>query len=269
MLWGKIIGGAAGFAVGGPVGAVMGAALGHAADTGLLPNMRSALQNFMPSGDSGASPLNTARFAAMLGNRDQVFAIAAVTLSAKLAKVDGPVNRQEIDAFKRVFHIPPQNVVEVGRMFDAARKSAGGFEPYAQELALAFEADNRAVLEEVLRALFAIARADGPIDQRETRFLAEVHRLLRLDRFAWETAQRGTADRAARDTRTDDPYVELGLTRSASDTALREARKRLMREFHPDGLAARGVPPEFIARATERAARINAAWDRIKRERGL
>jgi hypothetical protein len=38
---------------------------------------------------------------------------------------------------------------------------------------------------------------------------------------------------------------------------------------HPDTLAARGVPAEFIARANEKVARINAAWDRIKRERGL
>jgi DnaJ like chaperone protein len=50
---------------------------------------------------------------------------------------------------------------------------------------------------------------------------------------------------------------------------VREARKRLMRENHPDSLASRGVPPEFVARATERAARVNAAWDRIKRERRL
>ena len=42
-----------------------------------------------------------------------------------------------------------------------------------------------------------------------------------------------------------------------------------MRENHPDGLAARGVPPEFVRRATEKVAGINAAWDRIKRERGL
>jgi len=50
---------------------------------------------------------------------------------------------------------------------------------------------------------------------------------------------------------------------------LRVAWKRLMRENHPDSLAARGVPQEFIARASEKVARINAAWDRIKRERNL
>jgi DnaJ like chaperone protein len=248
----------------------MGAALGHAADSGAIPQIQKGLKGFLPGGMGNASaPLNSARLAAMLGQREQLFAIAAVTLSAKLAKSDGPVNRAEIDAFKRAFHVPPQNVPTVGRLFDEARKSANGYEPFAEELALAFEADNRVVLEEVLRSLFTIARADGPLNAAETRFLTDVHRLMRLDRFAWDQAMRGTHDRARPSADDADPYMELGLTRSATNEALREARKRLMRENHPDSLAARGVPPEFVARATERAARVNAAWDRIKRERGL
>ena len=269
MLWGKIIGGVAGFAVGGPAGAIMGAALGHAADSGALPQIRKGLKSFVPGGSgSSSAPLNSARLAAMLGQRDQLFAIAAVTLSAKLAKCDGAVNRQEIDAFKRAFHVPPQNLTLVGRLFDEARTTPKGFEPFADELALAFEADNRVLLEEVLRSLFVIARADGPLNPAETNFLAEVHRRLRLDRYAWDQAMNNEGSRA-RSSSDGDPYAELGLTRKATNDELREARKRLMRENHPDSLAARGVPPEFVARATERAARVNAAWDRIKRERGL
>ncbi|MCB8876586.1 TerB family tellurite resistance protein [Acidisoma silvae] len=268
MLWGKIIGGVAGFAVGGPAGAIMGAALGHAADAGAIPQIQKTLRGFN-GGRFGASsaPLNSARLAAMLGQRDQLFAIAAVSLSAKLAKCDGPVNRAEIDAFKRAFHIPPQNVPLVGRLFDEARSSPQGFEPFAEELALAFD-DNRVVLDEVLRSLFVIARADGPVNAAETRFLKEVHQLLRLDRFAWDQAMNNQS-RAARGSDEGDAYAELGLTRAATNEELREARKKLMRENHPDSLASRGVPPEFVARATERAARVNAAWDRIKRERGL
>ena len=205
----------------------------------------------------------------MLGHRDQLFAIAAVTLSAKLAKCDGPVNRAEIDAFKAAFHVPPQNVPTVGRLFDEARKSASGYEPFAEELALAFEADNRVLLEEVLRSLFVIARADGGLNAAETRFLGDVHRLLRLDQFAWDQAKGGQQDRARPSQEESDPYQVLGLTRGATSEQLREARKRLMRENHPDTLASRGVPPEFVARATQRAAEVNAAWDRIKRERGL
>jgi DnaJ like chaperone protein len=61
----------------------------------------------------------------------------------------------------------------------------------------------------------------------------------------------------------------LGVDRKASGDDIRAAWKRLMRENHPDSLASRGVPAEFIARASDKVARINAAWDRVKRERGL
>src|SRR5215469_677885 len=156
--WGKVIGGVAGFAMGGPMGAVVGAALGHAADTGAMEDLRA---QFGPQ-----VRWNPARLAAMFGRRDQLFAICVVVLSAKLAKCDGPVNRLEIDAFKRQFRIPPQAVRDIGRLFDQARDNAEGFEAYAMQLGDAF-ADNRGMLEDVLVALFAIARADGAVNGRE------------------------------------------------------------------------------------------------------
>ena len=61
----------------------------------------------------------------------------------------------------------------------------------------------------------------------------------------------------------------MGVSRSISNDELRAAWKKLMREHHPDSLASHGVSAELIARASDKVARINAAWDRIKRERGL
>ncbi len=256
--WGKLLGSVAGFAVGGPFGAVVGAALGHAADGGALP--RISLVDAL-----GNSPFNPARIAAALGRKDQLFAIGVVVLSAKLAKCDGPVVRAEIDAFKRQFRIPPQSVRDIGRLFDQARDSPDGFEPYAVQLGESF-ADNRGLLEDVLTALFAIARADKPLTVAEHDLLRRVHHAFGLDNLAWDQA-RGAAARPTAEA--DDAYAVLGAARSATDEELKRAWLRLMRENHPDSLAARGVPPEFIARAGDKVARINAAWDRIKRERGL
>ncbi len=255
--WGKIIGGMAGFAMGGPFGAVVGAALGHAADNGGMPNMGFSFGN--------QTMLNPARVAAMLGRRDQVFSICVVVLAAKLAKCDGAVKRAEIDSFKRHFRIPPEAVRDIGRLFDQAREDEAGFESYATQLGEAFD-DNRGVLEDVLSALFVIARADGPVNAREHDFLARVHRRFGLDQTAWERA-RGSIPRPAADA--PDPYAVIGVAASATDEEIRATWKKLMRENHPDSLASRGVPAEFIARATDKVAQINAAWDRIKRERGL
>jgi DnaJ like chaperone protein len=244
--------------MGGPMGAVVGAALGHAADTGAVPNFGA---QFGPQ-----FGWNPARLAAIFNRRDQLFAICVVVLSAKLAKCDGLVKREEIDAFKRQFRIPPEAVRDIGRLFDQARDSAEGFEAYATQLGDAF-ADNRGMLEDVLAALFAIARADGQVNRAELDFLSRTHRGLGLDQAAWDRA-RGAAPRRPQ---ADEPdaYGVLGVSRSASAEEIRATWKRLMRENHPDSLAARGVPAEFIARANEKVARINAAWDRIKRERGL
>jgi len=259
-LWGKVIGGMAGFAMGGPFGAVVGAALGHAADTGAVPNMSFSFGSFGTD-----ALLNPARIAALMGRREQVFSICVVVLAAKLAKCDGPVQRTEIDAFKRQFRIPPGSVREIGRIFDQAREDSGGFERYAVQLGEAF-ADNRGMLEDVLSALFVIARADGPVNPQERAFLGRVHRAFGLGQAAWERVA-NSVPRQAPDI--PDPYAVLGVSRSTSNDMIRAAWRNLMRENHPDTLAARGVPAQFVARANEKVAKINAAWDRIKRERGL
>jgi DnaJ like chaperone protein len=257
--WGKISGGTAGFFVGGPYGAVIGAALGHAADTGSVESIRRPFTN--------QTAFNPARVAGLLGRREEVFAIAVTVLAAKLCKCDGPIKRTEIDAFKRNFRIPPSSARGIGRLFDQARDSTDPYEPYAAQLAEAF-ADTRGVLEQVLVSLFNIARADGPLNAREQEFLRRVHRQLALDQVAWDRAF-GEQPRRPMEVDDDDPYLELGTTRSATGEELHATWKRLMRENHPDSLASRGVPADFIARAGDKVARINAAWDRIKRERGL
>jgi len=254
--WGKFIGGMAGFAMGGPVGALFGAALGHAADEGRF-------RAFSFFGDR-VMPFDSARFTAMLGGRDQIFAVGVTVLAAKLAKCDGLVSRVEIDAFKRSFAIPPENVAEVGRLFDSARDSAVGFESYAMQLGQAFS-DNRGILEQVMAGLYQIARADGPLNGAETDFLGRVGFAFRLDEAAMRRASGGVAAPQP----TEDAYAVLGLRRSATAEEIRVRWKQLVREHHPDVLASQGASQARIKLASEKAARINAAYDAIKRERRL
>ena len=273
-IWGKLFGGVTGFAMGGPIGAALGAALGHAADRGALLDPPPGGWIGMVGGDmtgrvradpGGAAARVAARMAAVLGKKDQLFAIVAVVLSAKLAKCDGPVNRREIDTFKRCFRIPQESTREIGRLFDQARSRTDDFEPFVAELAQAFS-DQRLVLEDVLVALFAIARADGPLNDQETDFLRRVHRVMGLSPASWERADSGAARPNSDE---PDAYAVLGLAPGATDEEIRQTWRGLMRENHPDSMTARGVPEAIIAKTGDKVARINAAWDRIKRERGL
>ena len=50
---------------------------------------------------------------------------------------------------------------------------------------------------------------------------------------------------------------------------MKKAYREKARKLHPDAIAREGLPPALAAKANERMARINLAWDRIKAERGL
>ena len=237
-IWGKILGGAAGFALGGPLGALVGTAAGHAFD-----RMRTEAEPELA--------------------KQTAFAIAVVVLGAKMAKADGRVTMDEIEAFKEVFHIPPEEAKNVGRLFNQARKDARGFEPYAKQVARLFH-DNPAVLEELLAGLFHIARADGIAHPDEITYLSEVSAIFGLDETTFERIQASHTGTA----RTD-PYAILGIPRDAGDDELRAAYRRLIREHHPDRLMAQGMPQDFIDIANEQMAAINVAYDEICAQRGL
>jgi len=239
-IWGKILGGAAGFALGGPLGALIGAVAGHAVD-----KMRTA-------GDSETEDA-TKRIA---------FTIAVIALGAKMAKADGQVTRDEIDAFKRVFRIPPEEAKNVGRVFDQARRDVRGFEPYARQVARMF-ANNPAVLEELLDGLFHIARADGQVSAEELAYLQQISEIFGLDSSRWERVRAGNMGPGQ-----SSPYEILGVPHAATNSEIKMAYRKLVRENHPDRLIAQGMPQEFIDLANEKLATINSAYDSIEQSRG-
>ena len=149
-IWRTLIGGAAGFAIGGPLGAILGGVAGHVLDKKSSSRKNSNIQS------------------------DQVaFTVAIIVLGAKMAKADGSVSVEEIKAFKEVFHVPEQDMRNVGKIFDEAKKDSKGFEPYASQIAELFKS-RRNVLEDLLDGLFHIAKADNILHQSEIDYLRQV-----------------------------------------------------------------------------------------------
>ncbi len=217
----------------------------------LLAGAVRLIPSWMPHGDSETEG----------GPRRRVaFTIAAIALGAKMAKADGDVTRDEVAAFGEVFQVPPGEEEHVRLVFDLARKSIAGFETYARQVGRLF-ADDRVVLEELLGGLFYIALADGRVCSAEDAYLREVARHFGFDPADY--ARIRALHAGAEESGIEDPYVILGISREAPAGAIREAYHRLVRESHPDLAIARGLPPECIALATSRLARINAAYDRI------
>ncbi len=243
-IWGKVVGGIAGFALGGPIGALLGAVAGHTVDQ-------------MRGGTAAPSPDGMAQ-------RQMAFTIAVIVLGAKMAKADGHVDPAEVAAFKEIFHIPRGEMGDVGQLFNEAKKDAHGFEPYAHQIADMF-AHDPAVLEELLGGLFHIAKADGEVHAAELAYLRQVAQIFGFDGRTFERLRASHVDPAAE----ADPYAVLGLSRDADNVQVRSTYRRLIKENHPDVLMAKGMPQEFIDVANEKMAHINAAYDRVAKQRGL
>jgi len=252
-IWGKIIGGAAGFAFGGPLGALLGGFAGHLYDT-----YRSEPESDAPPEGGDADTKARADAASQIG-----FTIAVIALGAKLAKADGVVTEQEIRAFRRVFHVPPGEEKNVARVFNLARRSIHGFQAYAHQIAGMFEG-RPALLEELLDCLFHIANADGKVSDEEFAYLAEVAHI-----FGFSEAEYARIRARHVGPDQDDPYTILGVAREAGDDEVKAAWRKLVREHHPDRLIAQGLPQEFVAVAEDKLKAINAAWDQVARQRGI
>lgn len=246
-IWGKIIGGAAGFALGGPLGALLGAIAGHAVDV----RRDQAEEPEQQSLDDRSATKQIA------------FTIAVIVLGAKMAKADGIVSRAEVAAFKEVFRVPDHELKNVARVFDQAKSDPAGFEPYAKQIARMFRKDHP-VLEELLDGLFHIAKADGRVHDAEVAFLKSVALLFGFTEgdFARIRESHLGPDKA-------DPYTVLGINRTASNEEIKLAWRKLVRDNHPDKLMAQGLPVEFIELATQKLATINAAYDKVAKERGI
>ena len=192
--------------------------------------------------------------------RQVAFTVSMIALAAKMAKADGVVTDDEVSVVKRLFVVPDRERGNVARLFNLAKQDVAGFEIYAERIEELHRGDP-AMLEDVLDGLFVIAGADGLVHDHERRFLERV-----ADIFHVSTAAFGRI--MARHVRPEasDPFVVLGVPRTATPDEIKRAWRRQVAENHPDRLIARGVPAECVRLATERVAALNAAYDRIERE---
>jgi DnaJ like chaperone protein len=195
--------------------------------------------------------------------RKVAFSIAMIALSAKMAKADGVVTFDEMQAFQQIFEIPVGEAENVDRLFNLAKQDIAGFESYAgkiEQLCGSGQA-NCPALEDILDGLFHIAKADGAIHESEMAFLQTTASIFKLDerRFERVLARHGFSGEP-------DPYLVLGIAHGTSMGEARKAWRKLVQENHPDVLTGRGMPEEFVRIANERLKVINRAWTRLQDE---
>jgi len=235
-IWGSLIGGVVGFSFAGPIGALIGSMVG-----GRISSARRSgfHRSFAPP--------------------QQVFAIALIILTAKLAKADGQVSKEELIAIKNKLKIPEHEIEQVGKIFNKAKEESAGYEPYAQQIAQIYK-NNPNVLEEVINILFYIAEADGNVSQSELNMMQHIAQIFGLNQSQFNSIKesRKSSDKL-------NPYIVLGTSPEEDLQAIRKKYLQLSKENHPDMLISKGVPQEVIEESKKKMRAINSAWDQIQK----
>lgn len=187
------------------------------------------------------------------------FTIAVIALSAKMAKADGQVTRDEVSAFRQVFQIPPGEEQNAARVYNLARNDVAGYDGYARQIARMFGPKDKA-LEDILDGLFHIALADGEYHPGENDFLKDVARIFGVGDECF------TRLRARHWQDMSDPYAVLGVKPGDDAKLIRRKWRELVQVNHPDKVIARGVPEEAVKLAEKRLAEINEAYEEISRD---
>jgi DnaJ like chaperone protein len=191
------------------------------------------------------------------------FTVGVIALSAKMAKADGVVTRDEVRVFQEMFKVAPGAMKDVSRIFNLAKQDAAGYESYAEQLASLLN-ENRRLLEDVLEGLFQIALADGVFHANEEQFLADIAR-----RFGFTDNEFAAIKARQVGSGADHPYEVLGVRPDIDDEALRKHYGKLIADHDPETMIARGVPPEFVSIAARKVAALTAAYETIAEERSL
>ncbi|MBQ7746826.1 MAG: co-chaperone DjlA [Spirochaetia bacterium] len=278
---GKVIGGILGSMLGGPFGAILGVAIGHTFDHDKNKQEDREYQYRQAAGPQGHS------FG--LGQAQMTFFVATFSMLGKMANADGQISADERNAviqfMSNDLRLSRQDQDFALRIFDTAAVSAESFEKFAEQFYQSFYGDPQ-MIEMMMDILVRIAMADGVISDKENQFIAQAAMCMRYPagnvdylktKYGFRQNQEGSYSSgysSGSSSRSDSgslaaAYSVLGCSSSDSDETIKARYKKLIKEFHPDVIASKGLPEEFMKFATEKFDQIQKAYEAIKKVRNL
>lgn len=273
---GIIIGSILGFKFGGWFGMLLGAWIGHSIEQSITgPKLGDAKQQTQES-----------------------FFNALFLTMGKMAKIDGQVSTSEIDRAEGIMRHMKLNQEMRQRAIDLFSKGKeSGYNIDGALRRFGQQARRSLSLKQIfLEMLIDVAEADGKISHQEQSLLERVCQqigyppqmliaMLKMRGFAsggyqqhqsdsWQGRTGGSRQHSHRGQTPSNrsapfnPYQVLGVDQADSKATIRKAYKRLMSQHHPDKLIAKGLPPEMMKVAEEKAKQVQLAWERVKELKG-
>jgi DnaJ like chaperone protein len=261
-IWGKVLGFLFGFMLSkNLLGALIGMFIGHNFDKG------RALDFSHLSGSKGSE-----------SQRQAAFFYTSFSVMGYMAKANGLVSKHEIQ-FANAYMDKLSLKGELRQQAqDAFREGKTADFPLNENLTKFKRAcgNRHDLLSLFLEIQIQVAFADGTLDNYERQALHTIAKQLgfssnELDQLlemiiAGAQFHQGPSGINTQD-QLDNAYKVLGVSADYSERDIKKAYRKLMSQHHPDKLVAKGLPPEMMEVAKQKAQDIQGAYELITKNK--
>lgn len=199
-----------------------------------------------------------------------------VALAAKVAKVDGRVDKLEaqligmlFDDISAIFPDPHKAREIFKEIFNEEKKRHDDTQAIAQHLGQSIGGD-RQKQQQFMGFLIQLAFADGEVSQSEHAILQTIAQAFNFDPRVYHAIFdqfESMIKNVHPQSNIKDAYELLGVNESDDMSVIKKAYREKVREFHPDIIKSQNKSEAYMEEATKKTQEINQAYEMIKRER--
>jgi DnaJ like chaperone protein len=250
----KWLGAGLGFTLGGPIGAAIGFAVGSFVDGFSEKDLTQEQREYQESVRG-----NRAR-------RDSVdtqsgdFEMSLLVLASIVIKSDGKVDKRELDFVRSQFvgMYGKERANNAFKLFSGIIKKQVSTRQVCIQIRQNMSHASRLQL---IHFLFGIAKSDEFVTESEVEEIRKIAGYLYINQRDFESIKAMFYDTS------ENAYKILELEKTASNASVKSAYRKMVKKYHPDKL--QGIGEEHLKGANEKFQSIQAAYEKIKNERGM
>ncbi len=189
------------------------------------------------------------------------FEINLLSLTSILIKSDGKISSSELQ-FVRNYFISIYGSDKANLLFKRFNNEVDKSNISAEKICFFYR--SRTTYEtrlQIMNLLFNVAKSDGNVSNYELKKLLEFSNLMKISRVDFESLK------AMFIKSTNSDYKILEVDKSCTDSELKKAYRDLAKKHHPDKVQHLGEA--YIKSAKEKFSRIQAAYENVKKQRGI
>ena len=247
----KWLGAGLGFTFGGPIGAAIGFAIGSFVDGFSDEDLKKERRAYQKNIKDGSGSVNT---------QSGDFEISLLVLASIVIKSDGKIDQRELDYVRIQF----VNMYGKQRANNAFKLFSGIIKKQVSARQVCIQIRQNmphASRLQLLHFLFGIAKSDAHVAISEVDEIKKIAGYLYINQRDFESIKAMFYDAS------ENAYKILEIVKTASNTELKRAYRKMVKKYHPDKL--QGLGEEHLKGANEKFQNIQTAYEKIKKERGL